>query len=121
MATEVSIFFLSIGAVLVAGVLLLWQGKGRAASAAIGAAAGLFACFFVFQFRVAVSSFDAIVFFEPIWQRGGNALFQNRDLRTAETVANLLNGGLGLVGAAVGACIALAAAQVLATGRVSAR
>jgi hypothetical protein len=104
-------FLLIVASLVVAGIALLCLRKVPGACAAIGAAVGVFACLFLFQFRAAITSFGADVLFKPLWQRGGNPLLHFGDEGTAETVANLLNCGLGLVGGLVGTAVGLGAGR----------
>jgi hypothetical protein len=98
---------------LLAGAVLVWRKRFAPGCALIGAAAGLAAPLFVCGFRVGVSSFGGVVFFEVGDQDSFDVLWSFADAAQAEALAARLNALLLVVGAAGGAAFGLLASWML--------
>lgn len=96
-----------LGVLLVAGAVLLWRKWTAAACVVVGAAAGMVGALIAGTFGVAVSSFDAFVFFAVVGQTEFTPLWHYSHANEAEAVADLLNCGVAVVGLAFGAVLGL--------------
>lgn len=92
---------------LLGGAVLFWRKRRLGACMAIGAAAGMLGPVFIFGFQVAISSYDALIFFRVLDPDGFDPLWYYPDAASAERVAAFLNAILVVVSAAMGALLGL--------------
>src|SRR5207249_4620558 len=97
------------------GALPLWRKRLLATGALFGAAVGMVACLYVFEYVavVSISGNYAYVSFALIGQREFHPLWEYSDGRQAQAAADYLNRALGIAGAVAGAAIGLGVAWLL--------
>lgn len=105
--------FVEIGLLVLAllvgvGVVLLWRKRRTAAWGAFGAVAGMVACLSVSEFvAVFAISGGGYVSFAFYWEHTFYPLLKYDDQIRIQLVADLLNGALGVAGAAAGTAVAV--------------